>query len=170
MNTLAVAWDVNGAWYKDYCRGMYQMVRPCRIRFERDGKRWDITDPATDEQPGMVCDLFSMPRITRILWPRNRGIGNMCARGHDFTRRHRDMLQMTVLESDLLFLAMMRLAGMREAGLFYAAVRMAAYAGVTGVGDGTPPRDVLAAMDARGDDWRPHAARVHAANPCPKCP
>jgi hypothetical protein len=168
MSTLAVAWDVSGGWYEDYCRGLWIMRKPCRIRFGLDGSRWDVIDPATPDQRGMVCDLFSIPKPVRWLWARNRGIGNICARAHDFTRRHRDMLQMTVMESDLLFLAMMRMAGMPEAGLFYAAVRAGAYMGATGIGDGTPPRDVRAAMESRGDDWRAYAARVRAANPCPR--
>ena len=146
-------------WYRDYAPGLWQahsdFVILWRGRF--------IHLPATDAEPGMVLDMYSIPFWIRWKWPKNRGQGNKPAMAHDATRRFWRILGLSVLESDQLFLDAMRAVGMREAGLFYAAVRLQ---GMTrgAPGDGTPPRDVRRAMADRGDCWRKYAVRVERAN------
>jgi hypothetical protein len=104
--------------------------------FMIDGELWFI-------KWHFVCDKYSVP--PNPLYPRRRAadVENIPAWLHDYTRRYRNVLGLSVRDTDILFRDAMEMVGLHPwtVRIKYRAVRMFAWA-TAGKGDGTPPRRV----------------------------
>jgi hypothetical protein len=127
--------------YRDYRhgRGLWQVRGGWA--FEWRGVRYLIPD-------GFVLDFYSVPALLRWWRTPNRGWGNEPAAIHDYLVRHRKLLGLSLMDCHRAFDAAMRLCGLpdRERRKKYAGVWLGNWA-VAGPGDGTPPKNIRAAMD-----------------------
>jgi hypothetical protein len=108
--------------------------------------------------PGFVYDCYSIPRLLWSWRPPRHGWGDEAALIHDWLRRFRLLLGLTVADTDAAFLEAMRYYGIRAARIKYLAVSVAVWS--YGRGDGWPPRDVRKAMAARGHCWEYYRGQV----------
>ena len=107
---------------------------------------------------GFVYDAYSIPRLLWSWRPPRHGIGDEAALIHDWLRRFRLLLGLTVADTDAAFLEAMRYYGLSAARIKYAAVRAAVWS--YGSGNGRPGRDVRRAMRDQGHCWEYYRDRV----------